>query len=106
MTLIFMSSYINIKTFIKHLQMQTSLVARILVVVLLFVPLPPWIPHSTRLSFDEKKLKEVFKRMFSHLGIGGRESCDKVWGEAAVDNLHNHHNIELDCKTKRKADHG
>ena len=30
----------------------TSLVARILVVVFVFTPAPPWIPHSTRLSFE------------------------------------------------------
>ena len=41
----------------------TSLVARILVVVFVFTPAPPWIPHSTRLSFEviieRQKQKEL-----------------------------------------------
>ena len=56
-------------------QMLTSLVASILVVVLLLVPLPPWIPHSTKLSFNnEDNLEEDFLRMIRRqLGIGFKE---------------------------------
>ena len=52
-------------------QMLTSLVASILVVVLLLVPLPPWIPHSTKLSFNEDNLEEDFEIIIRcHPGIG------------------------------------
>ena len=80
--------------------MLTSLVASILVVVLLLVPLPPWIPHSTRLSFNKDHCGgRMFRR---HLGVGGGETGDEVGGEAPVDNLHNHNQVF--CQRKRKAE--
>ena len=86
-----------------------------MVVVFDFTPAPPWIPYSTRLSFEviidkrqtQKQLHVLEKHCNEmsnlksgsvsdkyiccyHLGVGGRETSDQVWSETAVCHLSRH----------------